>query len=288
MPAAAVPVARACVTHWPMTTSEHATSGGRPPAAGQRLAGKTALITGSSRGIGREIALRFACEGADVAINYHGHQEAAEEVARAVRGEGRRAVVLRGDVSRTADCEALVAEAWQALGPLDVLVNNAGIEIEAPFLEVTEADFDKVLDTNLKGTFFASQALVRRLVQAKRPGRIINISSVHEELAFPGFAAYCAAKGGVRMLTRDLAVELGGLGITVNAIAPGAIETDINRDVTGSPAQRARLLAQIPLNRLGRPADVAGLAAFLASDDAAYVTGSTHFVDGGLTWFHEE
>jgi glucose 1-dehydrogenase len=253
-----------------------------------RLSGKKALVTGSSRGIGREIALRFAREGADVAVNYRGHAEEAEEVARAIEGVGRRAVVLKADVSRTGDCERLVAEAWQALGSLDILVNNAGMEVSAPFEEVTEADFDKVIGTNLKGTFFVSQAVVRRWLKHERPGRIVNISSVHEELSFPGHAAYCAAKGGVRMLTRDLAVELGGRGIAVNAIAPGAIETDINRDVTADPQARAQLLARIPLQRLGQPGDVAAIALFLASDEAAYVTGSTYFVDGGMTWFHQE
>lgn len=253
-----------------------------------RLSGKKALVTGSSRGIGREIALRFAREGADVAVNYRGHAEEAEEVARAIEGVGRRATVLKADVSRTADCERLVAEAWQALGSLDILVNNAGMEVSAPFEEVTEADFERVIGTNLKGTFFVSQAVVRRWLKHERPGRIVNISSVHEELSFPGHAAYCAAKGGVRMLTRDLAVELGGRGIAVNAIAPGAIETDINRDVTADPQARAQLLARIPLQRLGQPGDVAAIALFLASDEAAYVTGSTYFVDGGMTWFHQE
>lgn len=253
-----------------------------------RLSGKKALVTGSSRGIGREIALRFAREGADVAVNYRGHVEEAEEVARAIEAVGRRATLLKADVSRTADCERLVAEAWQALGSLDILVNNAGMEVSAPFEEVTEADFERVIGTNLKGTFFVSQAVVRRWLKHERPGRIVNISSVHEELSFPGHAAYCAAKGAVRMLTRDLAVELGGRGIAVNAIAPGAIETDINRDVTADPQARAQLLARIPLQRLGQPGDVAAIALFLASDEAAYVTGSTYFVDGGMTWFHQE
>ena len=167
-------------------------------------------------------------------------------------------------------------------------MNNAGIETHAPFWEVSEADFDRVLSVNLKGVFFATQAMVRQLQAAGTPGRIINISSVHEEIPFPNFAAYCASKGGLKMLTRNLAVELGPLGITVNSIAPGAIETPINSALLHDEVKLRSLLGQIPLGRLGKPEDVAGLAVFLASDDAAYVTGSTYFVDGGLTWFYQE
>ena len=144
------------------------------------------------------------------------------------------------------------------------------------------------MNVNLKGVFFATQAMVNHARQNSRPARIINISSVHEELPFPNFTAYCASKGGVKMLTRNLAVELGHLGITVNAIAPGAIETPINTKLLNDPAKLNALLQQIPLARLGQPEDVAGVAVFLASDDAAYVTGSTYFVDGGLTWHYEE
>jgi glucose 1-dehydrogenase len=182
----------------------------------------------------------------------------------------------------------LIDAAVDHFGELDILVNNAGVEAHAPFWEVTEEAYDRVLNVNLKGVFFATQAMVNHARQNNRPARIINISSVHEELPFPNFAAYCVSKGGVKMLTRNLAVELGQFGITVNAIAPGAIETPINTKLLNDPAKLNALLAQIPLNRLGQPEDVAGVAVFLASDDAAYVTGSTYFVDGGLMWHYEE
>lgn len=253
-----------------------------------KLKGKNALVTGSSRGIGRGIALRFAQEGANVAINYVGAKEAAAEVQHAVEAFGVRAVILPADISSAAEVKGLVEAAAAALGPLDILVNNAGIEKHAPFWDVTEADYDRVLDVNLKGAFFATQAMVRHLMRDGRGGRIINLSSVHEEVPFPNFAAYCVSKGGMRMFTRNLAVELGSLGITVNNIAPGAIETPINTNLLRNPAKLQALLGQIPLARLGQPDDVAGLAVFLASDDAAYVTGSTYFVDGGLSVFYQE
>jgi glucose 1-dehydrogenase len=253
-----------------------------------RLKGKNALVTGSSRGIGRGIALRFAGEGANVAINYVGGKEAAEDTQRAVEAFGVKAVILPADVSSATEVKTLVEAAAAALGPLDILVNNAGIEKHAPFWDVTESDYDKVLDVNLKGTFFATQAMVRHLMDAGRQGRIINLSSVHEEVPFPNFTAYCMSKGGMRMFTRNLAVELGSLGITVNNIAPGAIETPINSNLLRSPMKLGALLGHIPLARLGQPEDVAGLAVFLASDDAAYVTGSTYYVDGGLSVFYQE
>jgi len=253
-----------------------------------RLADKIALITGSSRGIGRTIAKRFAHEGADVVINYSHSANGAQEALDDVEKAGRKGHIIRADLSVVRDATRLINEAVQHFGKLDVLVNNAGVEINAPFWNVTEEDYDRVLDVNLKGAFFAAQAMARHLMDTKRPGKIINISSVHEDLPFPNFSTYCASKGGLRMLTRDLAVELGRFGITVNGIAPGAIETAINTKLLNDPVKLPALLQQIPLGRLGRPADVAGIAAFLASADADYVTGATYFVDGGLTWHYEE
>jgi glucose 1-dehydrogenase len=253
-----------------------------------RLANKIALVTGSSQGIGRAIAERFAQEGADVVITYNRTPGGAEEALRNVEARGRRGLSVKADLSSTTEVRKLVATAIEHFGRLDILVNNAGIETHAPFWEVTEEDYDRVLNVNLKGVFFATQEMVRHLLKTKRRGKIVNISSVHEDLPFPNFAAYCASKGGLKMLTRNLGVELGSLGININSIAPGAIETPINAKLLNDPQKLGALLTQIPLSRLGKPDDVSGLAVFLASDDADYVTGSTYFVDGGLTWHYEE
>jgi glucose 1-dehydrogenase len=253
-----------------------------------KLEGKIALVTGSSQGIGRSIAVRFAQEGADVVINYNRTPGGAEEALKEVEAAGRRGLIVQADLSKTADVRRLIATGIEHFGRLDILVNNAGIETHAPFWEVTEEDFDRVLNVNLKGVFFTTQAFVQHLLQTKRRGKIVNISSVHEELPFPNFTAYCASKGGLKMFTRNLSVELGPLGININNIAPGAIETPINTKLLNDPVKLKALLSQIPLGRLGQPGDVASLAVFLASDDADYVTGSTFFVDGGLTWHYEE
>ena len=254
-----------------------------------RLAGKVAIVTGSGSGIGQAIAERLAQEGANCVIDYRNHLEQAQITEQKIAAAGGKSIMVQADVTNLADTQNLVDQAYKQLGRCDILVNNAGIEKSAAFWDVTEADYDAVLNVNLKGAFFLTQAFVRRLRDAKLPGRIINISSVHEDMVFPNFSTYCASKGGMRMLMRNLAVELGPLGITINNIAPGAINTPINASLLADKPKLDALLANIPLGRLGTPQDVAGLAAYLASDEAAYITGSTYFIDGGLIRnYHEQ
>jgi len=253
-----------------------------------KLIGKKALVTGSNQGIGQAIALRLAEEGADIVIDYVTHPDTAAETVQMVEKLGRRAVAIQADISKVEDTARMVAESVQALGGLDILVNNAGVEKNAPFWEVTEADYDFVLGINLKGAFFATQAFVRHRIEIKQPGKVINVSSVHEDLPFPHFTSYCASKGGMKMVMRNLSIELAPFGITVNNIAPGAIETPINTALLHDPTKLNALLENIPLARLGKSTDVAGVAAFLASADADYITGATIVVDGGLTWNYSE
>ena len=254
----------------------------------KRLEGTIAAITGGNQGIGLGIAERFIQDGAAVAICYRSDQDSAERVVESLRTGGGKAVAIQADVSKLADGQRFISETVSQLGGLDILVNNADVEKRASFWDVTEADYDFVLNVNLKGLFFVTQAMVRYLMQAKRPGKIINISSVHEELPFPHFSSYCASKGGLKMLTRNLSIELAPYNITVNNIAPGAIETPINKNLLNDPVKLKSLLENIPLRRLGKPEDVASIAAFLASSESGYVTGTTFVVDGGLTWNYEE
>ena len=254
-----------------------------------RLAGKVAIITGSGSGIGQSIAIRFASEGATVVVDYRNHPEQAQDTKAKAEAAGGKAITVQADVSILADTQNLVDETYKQLGRCDILVNNAGIEIESPFWDVTEKDYDAVLNVNLKGAFFLAQAFVRPLIQAKQPGRVINISSVHEDMVFPHFSTYCASKGAMRMVMRDLAVELGPYNITINNIAPGAIATPINTKMMADKPELNALLANIPLGRMGTPEEVAGVALFLASDDGAYCTGSTVIIDGGLIRnYHEQ
>ncbi|MDQ1450636.1 MAG: glucose 1-dehydrogenase [Acidobacteriaceae bacterium] len=254
-----------------------------------RLKDRIAVVTGSSSGIGQGIAVRFAEEGARIVVNYVGHPEGADQTVAAIQKAGGQAVICHADVTRMEDIRKLIDTSWQTYGGCDILVNNAGMDKGADFWDVTEADYDKVLAVNLKGPFFLTQYFVQKLLAADKPGRIINISSVHEDMAFPHFSTYCASKGGIRMLMRDLAVELGPKNITVNNIAPGAIITPMNAKLSDDKALLDRLLQNIPLGRIGTVDDVAGLTAFLASDEAAYITGSTYVIDGGLMRsYHEQ
>jgi glucose 1-dehydrogenase len=253
-----------------------------------RLQGKVALVTGSGQGIGRAIAVRLAQDGARVVVEDRSDNAAAEQTLAAVRQVGSSGCVIAGDVGDAQIDRRVIEQSVAAMGRVDILVNNAGIEKRAPFVEVTEADYDAVMGVNLRGAFFMTQAFVRHVRERGDGGVVVNVSSVHEELPFPHFASYAASKGGLKMLMRDLAIELAPLGIRVNNIAPGAVQTPINAALMAQPEKLKALLANIPLKRLGTPEDVANAAAFLASDEAAYVTGTTLFVDGGLLWNYAE
>lgn len=254
----------------------------------QRFADKVVLVTGSGRGIGRAIAVRFAKEGAKVLVNDLHDDEEAMETLRQIKEVGGECHFVQADIAKVENVQRLVLQCIEAFGQLDVLVNNAGVEVHAPFWEVTEAQYDLVMNVNLKAMFFLSQAFAQYIKTNNRHGVIVNNSSVHEELPFPNFTAYCASKGGVQMVMRNLAVELAPFNIRINNVAPGAIRTPINSNLLQKPELIASLQNNISLGRLGEPEDVAAVIAFLASEDAKYVTGSTYYVDGGLTYHYVE
>ena len=243
------------------------------------------MVTGAGTGIGHAIAERFGQEGAGVCVNYFGGEEQAEELARRISEACRRSIAVKADVSRASEVNAMVERTERELGPIDILVNNAGVERAADFLDVTEEAWDWMLDVDLKGAFLCAQACARSMKE--RGGSIVNISSIHEDRTFPGFTPYCAAKGGMRMMMRNAALELARYSIRVNNIAPGAIATPINESTLHDAAKMAELRRIIPLGRLGQPQDVAEIALFLASDRSSYVTGSTYYVDGGMVRYAE-
>lgn len=247
-----------------------------------RLASKVALITGGGRSIGRAIALGFAREGARVVVNYRRNADAAHEVVSAITRDGGEAAAVQADVSKKAEVESLVARTKEAFGQLDILVNNAAILKRTPLLEISESEWDEILNTNLKGYFLCAQAAAREMVR-QGSGVIINMSSASQELAGIDLTHYCCAKGGVRLLTRQLALELAPYGIRANSIAPGLIETDLNRADLAQAEFRDYRLGMIPLKLIGVPEDVVGAAVFLASDESRLATGSTVFIDAGQT-----
>jgi glucose 1-dehydrogenase len=247
-----------------------------------RLQNKVALVTGAATGIGQAIATRFAQEGASVVIDYVGSPGSPGRTEEAIRAVGGKYVALSGDVSKPDEVQGLIAGAVKAFGRLDIVVNNAGVEKKCPFVDYPLEELQKILAINLIGPFLVSQAAARQMILQGQGGRLINISSVHEDLPMPTNAAYCASKGGLRMLTRTIAVELAKAKITVNNIGPGAVFTPIDADIEAQPEVEKALLGEIPLNRWCQPGEIAGLAVFLASDEAAYVTGCTYFMDGGM------
>jgi glucose 1-dehydrogenase len=256
------------------------------------LKGKNVLVTGGTSGIGQAIAVRFAEYGANVAINYRRSPDEAVETeeqvqacAAKVRQEGVRDVLVQGDVSREDDVVAMLADTVERLGGIDVLINNAGIQISRPSEELSADDFDRVLAVNLRGAFLCAREAIRSFLATETPGVIVNISSVHQLIPKPSYLGYSVSKGGMLNLTRTLALEYAGRGIRVNAIGPGATVTPINRAWVDDPVKREMVTSHIPMPRAGDADEMAGVACFLASDDAAYITGQTIFVDGGLTLF---
>ncbi|MFT9847896.1 3-oxoacyl-[acyl-carrier-protein] reductase [Aneurinibacillus sp. REN35] len=243
------------------------------------LEGKVALVTGASRGIGRAIALELASQGADVAVNYAGSEAAAREVADEIVKLGRRAIVVQANVANAGEAEAMVKQTIDELGKLDILVNNAGITRDNLLMRMKEEEFDDVIAINLKGVFNCTKAVTRPMMKA-RGGRIINISSVVGVMGNPGQANYVAAKAGVIGMTKSVARELASRGITINAVAPGFIETDMT-SILGDDTKES-LLSQIPLGRLGKPQDIADIVSFVASEKASYITGQVFHVDGGM------
>jgi glucose 1-dehydrogenase len=247
-----------------------------------QLQNKVAVITGSSSGIGSAIALTFAKEGAAVAVDYRSHPGEAKEIVDQVEGFGGKAISVGADVSNPGDVKNLIQKAIEGFGRLDVMVNNAGVEEKMPFLDTPLDVWNKTIAVNLTGAWLGCQEAARQMVSQGGPGRIINVSSVHEDLPMPTNSPYCATKGGLRMLMRTIAVELAPHSITVNNIAPGAVDTPMDAPLKEDTNQMQQLLAEIPLRRMGKPEEVAALAVYLASDAASYVTGSTFVIDGGM------
>jgi glucose 1-dehydrogenase len=255
------------------------------PADARLLEGRRALVTGGDSGIGQGVCYELAAHGAAVAINYLGRPDEAQRMAGEIEAAGATAVAVAMDVSKESDVQRAFADAKDALGGVDLLVNNAGVERPYPLLDMPLEAWQSVLDVNLTGVFLCAREAARMMRDERSSGAIVNISSVHEQIAWERFSHYCASKGGMRLFTQTIAKELAPLGIRVVNVAPGAVDTPINKSVLENPEESAQVLAEIPLGRWGHVADIARAVAWLASEQASYVTGATLFVDGGMTLY---
>ncbi|HEX8847863.1 MAG TPA: SDR family oxidoreductase [Pyrinomonadaceae bacterium] len=254
---------------------------------GRRLEGRRALVTGANSGIGRAIALRLALEGAAVAVNYLSRPEDADAVVKEIEGAGTKGIAVQADVTNEQQVDAMFARAAEEFGGLDILVNNAGMETKYPFLEMPLDAWKKVIEVDLTGAFLCAQRAARLMVSSGQGGAIVNITSVHQVIPWGGFAHYCAAKAGLDLMSKTVAVELATEKVRVNSVAPGAIKTPINKNVWSDPEGLKDLLRKIPTERMGEPDEIAKTVAFLCSDEASYITGATLYVDGGMTLYPE-
>lgn len=248
-----------------------------------RLQGKVAFVTGGDTGIGKAICLAMAREAASVVVDYHGERGPADALVEEIEVFGGSAYAVGADVAKPDEVQQLIDETVQHFGRLDIAVNNAAVEEQHPFVEMPFEVYEKTIAIDLNGVWLCTQAAVKQMIAQKQGGRVINISSVHEEISMPTNAAYCAAKGALRMLTRTLCVELAPHSITINNVCPGAIDTPLAKPVKRKPDELKALLEEIPLRRMGTPDEVARVAVYLASDEAAYVTGASLFIDGGMS-----
>jgi glucose 1-dehydrogenase len=248
----------------------------------EELQGKVAIVTGGNTGIGKAVVLALAAQGARVVIDYVSNEQAEEELERQIAGLGETAVGIEADVSQVEDLKRMIDTAVSTYGRLDVMVNNAGIETRTSVLDTTEGQFEKVIAVNLKSAFFGTQLAAKQMIAQGGGGRIINMTSVHEDWPMPGNTPYCLSKGGMRMLTRTAGVELAPHNICVVGVGPGAVNTPINAQTINNPAALAKLDAAIPIGRMAEPEEIASVVAFLAGDGASYITATTIFADGGL------
>ncbi len=246
------------------------------------LQGKVAIVTGGNTGIGKAVVLALAEKGASVVIDYVSNEQATEELERKIASLGEAATAVDADVSKVEDLQRMIDTAVSAYGRLDIMVNNAGIETRTSVLETTEDQYEKVLAINLKSAFFGTQLAAKQMIAQGGGGRIINMTSVHEDWPMPGNTPYCLSKGGMRMLTRTAGVELAPHNICVVGVGPGAVDTPINAQTVADPAALAKLNSAIPIGRLAEPEEIASVVAFLAGDGASYIAATTIFVDGGI------